>query len=143
MRKLLTPFLAAAALITLLAGCAALPLTGFTIELAKIERNADGSATATLRIVNPNVVAYNVESSTHTVFLDGKPAGTITVTHAEGVPAQTTVIETGTFTAAPGYTLSAGKASYRMETNLLLLLYGDEKEKQKLSGTGTVEISTK
>jgi hypothetical protein len=143
MRKLLTPLLAVFGLLFLLTGCGSPPLTGFTVELLKIERTGDGPAIATLRVINPNVVSYNVESSTNTIFLNGKPAGSIKVTRPEGIPAQTTITVTGTFTTLPGYTLTSGPAAYRLEATLILLLYGDSKETQKLASSGTVEISVK
>jgi hypothetical protein len=143
MRKLFAPLLAAVGVLVLLTGCGSVPLTGFTVELLKIEQAADGSATVTMRLVNPNVVSYNVESSTNTVFLNGKPAGTIKVVRPEGIAPQSSITVTGTFTTIQGYTLVSGPASYRLEATLVILLYGDSKEKQKLSGAGTVEVSVK
>lgn len=143
MRKLVAPLLAIVALFTLLVGCSSPPLTGFTIELVKIEQAGDGSLLATARLINPNVVAYNVDTSTHSLYLDGKLAGTLTASGAEGVPAQQTVVTTAKFTTAPGFVLTAGRASYRLESTLVMRLYGDSTEKQKLTSSGTVEIVTK
>ena len=143
MRKLVVPLLLAVGLLALLAGCSSPPLTGFTIELQKIEKASDGTLLATARLVNPNVVAYNVDSSTHSLYLDGKLAGTLSTSGAEGVPAQGSVMTTAKFATAPGFVLTAGKASYRLESVLVMRLYGDSTEKQKLTSTGTVEIVTK
>jgi hypothetical protein len=143
MRKLVAPLLLAIGLLALLVGCSSPPLTGFTIELQKIEQAADGSLIATARLVNPNVVAYNVDSSTHALYLDGKLAGTLSASGAEGVPAQNSVVTTAKFSTAPGFVLKSGTASYRLESVLVMRLYGDSTEKQKLTSTGTVQIVTK
>lgn len=110
------------------------------IELVSINRGQSGQGTAVVRFVNPTVVAYNFAQSTHQVWLDGKPAGVIEITAPLGLPAERSIEQEGKFTADKGATLSPGNASYRIESRVLVTLWGDSTQNEKFGGTGTVVV---
>lgn len=144
MKKTFALFFASLGLLALLAGCASSPkIRGLTVELAKLEQAADGTVIATLRYTNPNVVAYNVASSTHKLTLNGRSVGTITAEGAVGIPQQFTLTHTGRLKLANGATLPAGSAAYSMSSALILRLYGDATDKATFTNSGTVEIVTR
>lgn len=140
MKKVLLPLLLLG-LVFLGAGCSSAPIgTGLGVELAGIERTADGGATATVRIVNPNTVAYNVYSGTYRIALGNGYTGTFTVTKPTGIPAQSTGTHTGALTAAAGATPGPGEISYRLEARLELTLWDDQKETAKLNASGSLVV---
>jgi hypothetical protein len=125
----------------LLAGCSsAPPMAGLGLELASIERRTDGSAVATVRIVNPNTVAYNVASASHRIFLGDRAVGTLEISKPIGVPAQNVGLHTGPLKLESGAALPAGTVAYRLESRVTMVLWGDRSETNKLSGRGTVEV---
>jgi len=135
-----SPFLlllgAAAALF--LSGCGSSAITaGLGVELAGLERTSTG-VKATLRYVNPNVTVYNIDRSTHKVYLDGALAGTITVRDPFGVPAQQVVTQEVALDggAAP----SPGERAYRMESDCTIRLYADNMQGMKTASTGSVVV---
>ena len=140
MRRLLTPLVVIFALLAWFTGCSSHEaLGGVVVELAKIERGSDGALTATLRLDNSTVVAFNIASSTHQVFLDGRLAGTIEITEPLGLPSQQAMTQSARFKLAGG-DLPAGSASYRLESSLRLATYGEKTEIHKFSNTGTVQV---
>jgi hypothetical protein len=140
MRRFLTPLVAFLALVALFAGCSSHPpLSGVTVELTKLERASDGSLTATLSVVNSTVVSFNIANSKHQLSLNGLLVGTIEISEPLGLPAQRTMTQTGLLKLA-GAKLTAGSATYRLESSATLLLYGESKETQKLTNTGTVQV---
>lgn len=125
----------------LLAGCSSsTPLAGIGLELASIERRSDGTAVATVRIVNPNTVAYNVAGATHRIFLNERAVGTLEISQPTGLPAQTVGLHSGPLKLESGATLPGGSASYRLESRVVLVLWGDRQETSKLTGRGTVAV---
>lgn len=123
----------------LLSGCgsAEVIMAGLRFELASIERD---SLKATFRVVNPNMVAYNVDRVTYTITLDGRVAGTAEVNQPTGVPAQNVALQTATLKLAPGATLAAGSSAYRLDAKIVLRLYDERTEDTKMSSTGTVVV---
>ncbi|MBI2517468.1 MAG: hypothetical protein HYV95_11225 [Opitutae bacterium] len=144
MKKTLALLCASLGLLALLAGCGTnTKVRGLSIELVKLEQAADGTFTATLRYTNPNVVAYNVASSTHKLSLNGKSVGTIVADDAVGIPQQFTLTHTGRLKLANGTSLPSGPASYQMSSALTLRLYGDAMDRATFTSAGTTEIVTR
>lgn len=140
MKKVLLPFLLLG-LAIFGTGCSSTPVaTGLGVELASVERTADGGATATVHIVNPNTVSYNVFSGTYRIVLGNGYTGTFTVTKPTGIPAQSKGAHTGTLTPAGGAPLSAGATTYRLESRIELTLWDDQKETAKLNASGSVVV---
>jgi hypothetical protein len=129
-------------LVGLLASCSSNTnaTVGLRLELESIERDGNGGATATVRIVNPNLVAYNIDRATHRVFLGERLVGTLEVKRPLGIPAQNVGRHTGALTMDKSATLAVGSASYRLESKVVLRLYGERTEDAKLSGSGTVTV---
>lgn len=122
------------------AACSSSNFSGLGLELTGLERGADGTVTATVRITNSNVVAFNLPQARHEILLDGREIGTLVVTTPTGVPSQTTVEQTGSVTLKRGADLNAGAASYQLKSDLVVRLYGDRTENKKLGGSGTVVV---
>lgn len=137
MKNTLLALCAAVALLVSLAGCSSPIPVGLGIELASLD---PAGGKATIRYLNPSVVAYNVERSSHRVYLDGKLAGTVEIKAPIGIPQQRNLEQSGTFVAEKGASLPTGSASYRVESTLTLVLYGENLQTSKLSGSGTVVV---
>ncbi|MBI2514284.1 MAG: hypothetical protein HYV96_20110 [Opitutae bacterium] len=137
MKNTLLALCAAVALVVSFSACSSQMPVGLGIELVSLDA---GAGKATVRYLNPSVVAYNVEHSSHRVFLDGKLAGTIEIKAPLGIPQQRNLEQSGTFVAGKGAGVPAGSASYRLESTLTLVLYGDNLQTSKLSGSGTVVL---
>lgn len=129
-------------LVGLLASCSSgtNATVGLRIELESIQRDSSGGATATVRIVNPNLVAYNIDRATHRIYLGDRLVGTLEVKRPLGIPAQNVGLHTGALTLDKGATLAAGSAAYRVDSKVVLRLYGERTEDAKLSGSGTVTV---
>lgn len=112
-------------------------MAGLRFELTSIEREG---AKVTVRVVNPNMVPYNLDRVTYTVQLDGRVIGTMEIRKPTGVPAQNVALQTGTLVLAPGATLSPGQANYRLDLKVVLRLYDDRTEDAKMSAVGTVVV---
>lgn len=152
MKKFLTPFFLVSLLALLGTGCSSSNTitAGLKVELTALARAGDGTTRADWRVVNPNVVSYLLAQSTHRVYLDGVLVGTITDKDAMALPAHnhsarsTTLASAGpaadrTLAAAA----AAGSAAYRVESTVIIRLYGDSTERSSLSATGTVPVTTK
>lgn len=152
MKKFLTPLLLVPLLALLGTGCSSSNTitAGLKVELTALARAGDGTTRADWRVVNPNVVSYLLAQSTHRVYLDGVLVGTITDKDAMALPAHnhsarsTTLASAGpaadrTLAAAT----AAGSAAYRVESTVIIRLYGDSTERTSLSATGTVPVMTK
>ena len=140
MRTVLAPLLSSVLLLAALAGCSSHPPpTGLTVALTKLERMADGTLTATLQFTNEAVVAFIVAGSRHQVFLNGQPAGMIDIKEPLGLPSEQVRTQSAKFVPT-GAAPAAGDASYRLDSTLTLLLYGDSKEVHKTSSSGTVRV---
>ena len=125
----------------LVAGCSSPPgLAGLQVELSAVERQADGSAIATVRVVNPTTVSYNVAGATHRVFLDERPVGVLEIKQPMGVPSQNTGLHTGLLTLEKGAALNAGPVAYRLESKVVIVLWGERQETTKLAARGSVTV---
>ncbi len=139
-KVLLSLFFACGALATL-TSCSNPPaMIGLRMELTSIELAVDGSTTATVQIINPNLVAYNLVSATHKIILDGRTAGVLHITRATGVAPQSVAPQSGTIDLGKGAALARGAAAYRMESKFVVRVYGDATRDSKLSSSGTVVI---
>lgn len=152
MKKFLAPFFLVSLLALLGTGCSSSNTitAGLRVELTGIARAGDGTTRADWRVINPNVVSYLLAQSTHRVYLDGVLVGTITDKDAMALPANNHSARSATLTSAgpaAERTLStaaaAGSAAYRVESSVIIRLYGDSTERSSLSGAGTVPVSNK
>jgi hypothetical protein len=139
MKKFLAPVLAAL-LVLLAAACSSTNLSGLGLELTRIERGAGGEVTATVRVTNTNVVAYNFARARHVILLDGREVGTLDIATATGVPAQNAIEQTGVVTLRRDATLPGGTASYQLKSEIEVRLYGERTDTRKLGATGTVAV---
>ncbi len=132
-----------------LAGCGSPNTTtvGLKVELAGVARQADGHALVTWRVVNPNIVPYLLARVSHRIYLDGTLVGSVDDREALAIPSQTNQERTTALVSAGpaaeralAAAATAGSAAYRVESNVLVRLYGDTTEKGELRGAGTVPV---
>lgn len=153
MKPLFTPLFLVLCGAFLLAGCGhpsgALIATGLNAELNAIERASDGTVTVKWAMVNPNVAPYLLARVTNKIFLNGTLVGTTVDAEAMALPAQQTVHKVTKLTpagtdAARLITEAAarGNAAYRVDSQLVILLYGDQTEKADLTHSGSVAVTT-
>jgi len=152
MKKFLTPFFLVSLLALLGTGCSSSNTitAGLRVELTGIARAGDGTTQADWRVVNPNVVSYLLAQSTHRVYLDGVLIGTITDKNAMALPAhnhsaRSSLLKSDGAAAdrALAAAVAAKSASYRVESDIIIRLYGDSTERSGLTSTGTVPVTTK
>lgn len=138
--KKLSAFVLTALFVLLAAACSSPKFNGIGLELISVARGAGDEVTATVRITNSNVVAFNFAESRHGILLDGREIGTLTISSATGVPSQSTVEQTGVVTLKRGAALPAGSATYQLKSDIVIRLYGDRTENAKFGGSGTVTV---
>ena len=137
-----------------LAGCSGfnrgVTAVGLSVELTGIERAGDGSVSVVWKLINPNVSPYLLERVSQKIYLNGTLVGTTLDTAAMAVPAQQAAGKSSPLTPAgpaAGRLIAEaavqGSASYRVETQLLIRLYGDVTDKGALSNTGSVPVTGK
>ncbi len=95
---------------------------------------------ASVRLINPTTVAYNVAGATHRVYLDERSVGTLEVNQPLGLPSQNVGLHTGRLSLEKGAMIPAGPASYRVESRVVLVLWGERQETVKLSARGSVTV---
>ena len=153
MKRFYTPVL----LLTLLAACvlgcrntSVIIATGLRVELTAITNNADGTVSASWRMVNPNIASYLLSSTSHKVYLNGVLLGTITDHEPLGVPASTSVdraSKLGAGDAAASRTLAEamtkGSGNYRVDSQIVIRIYDETVEKATLTNSGTVPVVAK
>jgi hypothetical protein len=137
MKNTLLALCAAVALVVSFAACSSPIPVGLGVELLSLE---PATGKATIRYSNPSVVGYNIERSSHRVFFDGKFVGTVELKAPLGIPQQHNLEQSGTFVADKGVNIPAGSANYRVESTLTLVLYGENLQTSKLTGSGTVVV---
>jgi hypothetical protein len=150
MKSFPTPLCVLLVFAVFLAGCSGTNTTtvGLKIELAKVARQSNGTTQVTWRVVNPNIVPYLLAEATHRIYLDGVLVGAVNDREAIAIPAQTNQERTTALTVAGPAGESAlsaaaktGSAAYRVESHVLVRLYGDTTEKGDLQGAGTVPVT--
>ena len=153
MKRLLLPLCLLALVTIFQSGCKtgnSIVVTGLRIDLTGIERTADGTTTVNWRVANPNVTPYLIGRSTHKVFPNGSLVGTLTEKNAMAVPAQTNTNATGRLVVAGAEAekllaslAGQGPASYRVESSVIVVIYGDTEDKGDFVSTGSVRVTTK
>lgn len=153
MKRFLTPFFLAT-LLALLAGCSSSSnnstTAGMKIELTSLTRTSDGSVRVAWRVANPNVISYLVSQASHRIFLNGVLVGTVNDREPLAVMPQTHTDRTSSMASAGpaadsalAAAATAGSAAYRVESAIVVQLYGDMIDKSNLTTTGTVPVATK
>lgn len=152
MKKFLTPLFLIASL-ALLAGCSSSnnnTTAGVKIELTGVARASDGSTRVSWRVANPNVISYLVSQSTHRIYLNGVLIGTVLDREPVAVMPQAHTDVTSLLTsagpaadAALAATATTGSAAYRVESAIVIQLYGEMIDKSSLTATGTVPVTAK
>lgn len=152
MKFLRAPFVVCMILAAFLAGCGG-PNTatvGLNVELTRITQTGGGPVQVTWRVLNPNIVPYLISRTTHRVYLDGVLIGTVDDRDALAIPAQTNQERTTALSSAGpaadraiAAAATAGTATYRMESAVIVRLYGDNTEKSELRGGGKVPVTSK
>lgn len=126
----------------------AIVVTGLRVELTEVERTADGAVSVSWRVVNPNVTSYLLGQVTNRIFLNGTLVGATLDKDPTGVPSNGSAAKTSRLTltgpaAAQILAATHGTASYRVESSLIIQIYGDQTEKGDLVNTGTVPVVSK
>ena len=153
MKKFLTPFFLVT-LLALVAGCNSSrnnnTTAGVKIELTGLARASDGSTRVSWRVANPNVISYLVSQATHRIYLNGVLVGTVKDREPLAVTAQAHTDVTSAMTSAGpagdsalAAAASAGSAAYRVESAIVVQLYGEMIDKSDLTATGTVPVTAK
>lgn len=152
MKKFLAPFFLLSLFAAFAAGCGSTGniMAGLKVELIGIDHTTGAGAQVSWRVVNPNVVPYLVAKATHRVYLDGVLVGTINDDETVAVPAQSNLDRRHALQAAGpaaeralAAATAAGSAAYRVESSLLIRLYGDTTEKTSLTSSGQVPLTGK
>ena len=152
MKKFLTPFFLIVMLAALVAGCSSNNSTtaGLKVELTGLTRAGDGGTRVAWRVVNPNVISYIVAQVRLRVYVDGVLIGTVTERDPLAVPAQSHADRASPLVSAGSdaerklaAASAAGAGAYRLESAVLVQLYGDITDKSNLIATGTVPVTTK
>jgi len=150
-------FFAPVLLLTLLAACvlgcrntSVIVATGLRVELTAITNHADGTVSASWRMVNPNIVSYLLSSTSHKVYLNGTLVGTITDHEPLGVPASSNVDRTATLAGgdaaasrALAEAVTKGSGTYRVDSQIVIRIYDETLEKASLTNSGTVTVAAK
>lgn len=135
-----------------LAGChgASTVTVGLKPELTSITRQSNGQTLVAWRMMNPNIVPYLLGRTNHRIYLNGVLVGTIEDREPLAVPAQTNQERTDTLVIAgpPGEqalakAAAAGSATYRLETTVIVHLFGEETDKGELLATGNVSVAAR
>ena len=152
MKKFLTPLFLIAAL-ALLAGCSSSDTNttaGVKIELTKVARAGDGSVQVSWRVANPNVISYLLSEANHRIYLNGVLVGTVKDREPVAITPQAhTDVTSPLISAGPAgdsalaAAATAGSAAYRVESAIVVQLYGETVDKSSLTSTGTVPVTAK
>ena len=154
MKNLLSPLLWLSCSVLFLAGCSGYDrnalFVGLSVELTGIKRADDGTVSVTWNMVNPNVTSYLMARVSHKVFLNGAFVGSTVDAEPMAVPAQHTVGRVSKLAlAGPAAgqlvadAVARGRAAYRLDSQLLILLYSDTTEKAAITHSGTVPVTGK
>lgn len=153
MKRLLAPFFLLLWLATGQTGCtntSRLIATGLEARLTEIVRAGDGTVTASWHVTNTNVVSYLFARVRSKIYLNGVYLGVIINENPLGIPAGTDVERSGIITGgdaaasrALAEALAHGSASYRVDTQITVRIYGETVEETKLTHTGTVPVTAK
>jgi hypothetical protein len=153
MKRLLAPVFLLTLMAAILPGCSnssQLIAVGLRIELTGITQASDGSVSATWHVANSNVVAYLLTRVTHKVYLDGTYLGMIVDEEPLAVPANSNAGRSNKLArgdAAAARVVAAavanGSGNYRIDTQIIIRIYGDTIEKSVLANAGSVPVTAK
>jgi len=153
MKRFLTPLLSLFVFGAMLSSCtnvSRIIATGLEIEVTALERSSDGTVTAAWNVKNPNIVSYLFSRVNHKIQLNGVALGTIDESEPLALPASSNAGRTSKLTginAAANATLTEaalkGSASYRIDSQITILIYDDNVEKSVLTNSGTVPVRNK
>ena len=153
MKKFLAPFALLLCGLLFQSGCTgagSVIVTGLRIELTGLERAGDGTVTVSWRIMNPNVAPYLMTRVRHKIYLNGTLVGKTMDNDPMGVPAQLSTSKTSKLSVADQAAerilreaLTAGSASYRVESLITVRLYGETIDRSSLTNSGTVPVTGK
>lgn len=152
MKSFPAPLFLCLLLSALLAGChgSSTVTVGLKPELTGITRQNHGPTQVAWRVVNPNIVPYLLGRISHRIYLDGVLVGTIDDREALAIPAQANQERTSTLVIAGtageqalAKAAAAGSATYRLETTVIVQLFGEETDKGELLATGSVPVTAK
>lgn len=152
MKKLLTPLFLLLCGVLFLSGCSHggsdVIAVGLNAELTGIERTGDGTVMVKWSMVNPNVASYLLSRVTNKIYLNGTFLGTTVDTDAMALPVQQSVSKVSKLTPAGPETArllteaaARGSAAYRVDSQLVILLYGETTEKAALTHSGSVPVT--
>ena len=123
---------------------------GLSVELNGIKRAENGTVSVAWNMINPNVTSYLLARVSNKVFLNGTLVGTTVDVDPMAVPARQTVGKVSKLTlAGPGAerliaeAAAQGRAAYRVDSQLIILLYSDVTEKGALTHAGSVPVTGK
>jgi len=153
MKELLTPLIVLAASLLLPCGCAdvgAIAVTGLHIEVTAIELETDSTVSVAWQVVNPNVGSYLVASVTNKIYLNGTLVGTVVTKDPTGLPSQGSATKNGKLTpAGPAAdrllreAAGRGPVNYRVDSLLVIQMFGDDTSKGQLTHSGSVTVVSK
>jgi hypothetical protein len=153
MKKTITPLILLACAVLAGSGCrntGAIVVNGLRLELTGLERTADGAASASWRVVNPNVSPYLIAEVNSRIYLNGTLVGTILDKEPIGIQADGKVARTSKLVLAgpaAGQILvdaaAHGSVNYRVDSALRIQIYGDANETGNISYSGSVPVVSK
>jgi LEA14-like dessication related protein len=125
-------------------------MVGLQVELTGVNRAGDGRTQVSWRILNPNIVPYLVAQANHRIYLDGVLIGTVNDRDALAVPAQSKPERSSELKVAGSAAeraltaaVAAGSAAYRLDSSVMIRLYGDSTDKSELHSAGSVPVTAK
>ncbi len=151
MKKAITPLALLACAVLFASGCSntgAVIVTGLRVELTGVERTDGGAVTVSWRLINPNVTPYLLAEVTNRIFVNGTLVGTTLDRDPMGLPANGQAAKASQLVlagpaAAQMLATAPGTANYRVESDLVIQIYGNQIEKGSLTNSGTVAITGK
>lgn len=124
--------------------------TGLAIEISSIERTSETSAEVSWHVKNTNIVSYLISRVNHKIQLNGIPLGAVDEKDPLAVPPSSNSGRKSTLTglnAAANQALidaaRTGTASYRVDSQLTILIYDDNTEKSAVSNSGTTAVTSR
>ena len=153
MKRSLTPLVLFALFASAFTACtnsSRIIATGLEAKLTGIVRATDGKVTATWHVSNPNIVSYNFSRVTSKVYLNGSYVGAIVNEDPIGIAANSEADRTGVITGGDSVAaqviadaVAHGSATYRVDSQITILVYDDTIEKSSLTASGTVPVTGK
>ncbi|WP_438481110.1 hypothetical protein [Oleiharenicola lentus] len=148
MKKFIAPLFLFACSLLFLSGCGTnskIIAVGLRPEILSIDTKNGGVPAVTWQIVNTNIVPYLLSKVENKIFVNGQLVGTSKSTKPMAVPQQTNAGNTDILELASGgagiLSAAAGtNATYRVETTIIIQIYGDTTEKSQISNTGSVAV---